>query len=526
MGGEDETSESIEAIRRHLSSGDPGRALRGCDAILAVRPRDVEALHLRGLALRATGRAGEAAASFERALDIAPGIAVLHTCLGNAYKALGRLGDAIESHRRAVECSPDFAGAWSNLGGTLLEAGQPKAAVHSLQQAVRIQPASAELHHNLGRIQIDARDLPGAVLALSRAIELDPAHVPARITCGSALRRLGQLDRALEVLDGAVRLAPGHADAHWNRALVLLMRGDYAEGWAEYEWRRSIADMRIERFSVPDWDGAPLAGRTLLVHAEQGMGDTFQFARFALAVAERGPGQVILRCPARLAELLGGLLGDVRVVASDQPVPAFDVHAPLLSLPHLLGVDGGGLASPMPYLGPDPGRISRWRARIDPVLGLRVGVCWQGNPGYEADHERSMPLDRLLPLSRLPGVSLVSLQKGHGREQLAAFQGAIHDLGSELDEGPHAFAATAAVIAQLDLLVCTDTALPHLAGALGKEVWLLLPAVPDWRWMLTGDRCPWYPSMRLFRQHQPGDWDGVVGRVADALIHRNDPHTA
>ena len=525
MGDEGRSAVTIDDVKRLLTTGDPQGALHASRSLLAAQPDHLEAIHLGGLALRALGRTEEAVASFAQALAIAPGAAVIHTCQGNALKALGRFDEAIAAHRRAVACSPGFAEAWSNLGGTLLEAGQPTAATQILTKATRLQPANADLRHNLGRVLVDAGDAAGAERELTRAIELDPTHTEARVTLGSVLRRLGRLDQAIEVLDEAIRLAPSGATAHWNRSLALLMRGNFTEGWAEYEWRRRMPDMRIDRIDAPAWDGSPLGGRTLLVHAEQGLGDTIQFTRFAPVVTRsRGPGSVVLRCPAKLRALLGGVVGEVHVVADDQPTPAFDVHAPLMSLPHLLGVGPDELATRTPYLRPDPDRSARWRSRIGSRSGVRVGVCWQGSPTYLADRERSLPLHQFLPLSQLPGVELISLQKGPGRAQLADFHGAIDDLGAGMDEGPDAFADTAAALEHLDLLVCSDTAIPHLAGALGKETWLLLAHVPDWRWMLHGDRCPWYPTMRLFRQTRPGDWEGVLGRVADALSQRMVGH--
>jgi len=527
MGDEDGSAATLEEIRRLLTGGDPGGALLACETLLAEQPQHVEALHLQGLALRATGRLDEAVASFGKALAVAPGAAVVHTCQGNAYKALGQLDDAIAAHRRAVACRPDFAEAWSNLAAAQLAASCPGEAAESAEQAVRLLPGNAALRHNLGRILVDAGQLERAERELGRAVELDPRHLPARVTHGSVLRRLGRLDRAVEVLDGAIRHAPDHADAHWNHALALLMRGDHAEGWAEYEWRRRIPDMRIERFDAPAWDGSPLDGRTLLVHAEQGLGDAIQFARFAgVALEARGPAEVVLRVPPRLVALFGGLRGVSRVVGADRPAPPFDVHAPLMSLPHLLQIDLGGLAHSVPYLVPDADEVARWRARIGAGPALRVGICWQGSPTYLADRERSLPLRHFRPLAELRSVRLFSLQKGPGLEQLPDLGGRIDDLGAELDEGPDAFTDTAAALESLDLLVCSDTAIPHLAGALGKEVWLLLPHVPDWRWMLGGDRCPWYPSMRLFRQSAPGDWTAVIERVARALQARLEPESA
>jgi len=275
----------------------------------------------------------------------------------------------------------------------------------------------------------------------------------------------------------------------------------------------------MPRASGPLWDGAPLAGRRLLLRAEQGLGDTIQFARYARAAARSGP--VALECPAALARLLSQSGLCEAVVARGEDV-AFDVEAALMSAPFLLdpGLEcAGGM---VPYLSAEPDRVCRWARRLDAARGLKVGVCWQGNPAYRADRVRSIPLARFLPLAGIPGVTLVSLQKGPGADQLAGLpsDSGIMDFGAALDEGSDAFVDTAAVMANLDLVVTSDTAAAHLAGALGIETWLALAFAPDWRWGRAGETTPWYPAMRLFRQGAPGDWDGVFAKIARELAAR------
>ncbi len=541
-------------VRALIAAGDLAAAESAC-AALAEAGADADALFTLGALRLQTGRAAEALPPLERAVALAPGAAQVqlalglarhgagqhdgavealqaaatldpasapsHTNLGNALKALGRYDEAALAHREALRLQPAFAEGWSNLGSTWLDAGRPAEAVRAMARAADLAPAHPEMQFNLGRACLADDDPHGAETALRRTLELAPTHVHAAVALGSALKGQGRLDDAVAALRHAVTLDRDHADAHWNLALALLMRGDWGEGWAEYEWRLRIPDMCVEPFDAPAWEGSPLAGRTLLVHAEQALGDAIQFARFAIA-AQRTGGRVVLRCPDKLCALLGGLTGDVALAPAGEPPPPFDVHAPLMSLPHLLDTPGEGLATDHPYLAADPARAKPWLTRIGRGRRLRVGIGWQGSPTYLADHQRSMPLRHLLPLLRSPHVRTFSLQKGFGSEQLAELPGdvEVEDLGPDLDEGPDAFVDTAAVLSALDLLVCTDTALPHLAGALGVPVWMLLPHVPDWRWALAGERTPWYPSMRLIRQRSPGDWEGTMRDVMRAIADR------
>jgi Flp pilus assembly protein TadD len=508
---------TIDEVRALIAAGRLDEAESACQRLLGHEPDHADALLTLGALRLQGGRPADAVTPLRRAAALAPAAAVVHSALGNALKALGRFDEALAAHGEALRLQPGFAEGWSNLGATWLARGDPERAVEAMARAAALKPDHAELQFNLGRTRLAVDDLAGAETSLRRVLELSPGHVHARVALGTTLKGLGRLDEAIQALRLVTAVAPDHADGHWNLALALLMRGDWTEGWAEYEWRRRIPTFAIERFDQPDWDGTPLRGRTLLVHAEQALGDAIQFARFAEVATRRG-GPVVLRCPGKLVSLLGGLRGDVRVVPGDAPPPPFDVQAPLMSLPHLLAVTGSDLAAHDPYLAPNPDLASRWSARIGTGGGLRIGIGWQGSPSYLADHQRSMPLHHLLPLARLPGVRLFSLQKGHGSDQLEEMPACVEidDLGAELDTGPEAFVDTAAAVTALDLLVCTDTALPHLAGALGVPVWLLLPHVPDWRWGLHGEACPWYPGMRLLRQATPGDWDGVVERaVAD-----------
>jgi hypothetical protein len=274
-------------------------------------------------------------------------------------------------------------------------------------------------------------------------------------------------------------------------------------------------------YDRPRWDGAPLAGRTILLHAEMGLGDTLQFVRYADAVRRRG-GRVILACQRPLARLLDGCPGVDLLVPQDAPPPPFDVYAPLMSLPGLLGTTADAIPAPVPYLAADPDLVARWRGAVAGDDALKVGVAWQGNPQHPKDRERSFPLAALAAVAAVPGVRLYSLQKGPGAEQLADphLPFTVHDLGGRLDEEAGPFRDTAAVLTLLDLVIAADSALAHLAGALAVPAWVALPMAADWRWMVARDDTPWYPTLRLFRQAAWGDWGGVFDRMAAALRER------
>jgi len=315
-----------------------------------------------------------------------------------------------------------------------------------------------------------------------------------------------------------VQIDPGIADAHWNRALAWLLTGNFAQGWPAYEWRWKTTQLTPPSFPQPCWDGSPLAGRTILLYSEQGLGDTLQFIRFAPLVQQRA-GRVIVLCQDSLLPLLANFPGVAQVVGHDAPLPAFEVQAALLSLPGLLGTTLETIPASVPYLTVPTELIEQGRQHLSGAGPFSVGIVWQGNPRHPKDRRRSVPLVAFEPLAQVEGVHLVSLQEGAGAEQLAALAGrfAVQDVGSRLSGD---WAETAAVLQNLDLVICVDTALAHCAGALGVPVWLALPFAPDWRWLLGRPDSPWYPTMRLFRQDTSGDWQGVFARLAAALRER------
>ena len=485
-------------------------------AAVAFRPLDAAAHHNLGRVLLRAGRLADAAASFGVAAALDHGSAAARADLGLAFARLGRTAEAVVAFREALWRAPGDADAHANLGTALAALGQRNAAVAAFTEAIRLRPDHADAYSNLG-VTLAAMDRTDeAAAACAAAIRFRPDHANAHANLGLALIALGRFEEAIAAFARAIAIEPRHPNANLNLALVLLLLGRFERGWEAYE-HRGLASRNggAQRASaLPQWRGEPLDGRTVLLHAEQGLGDTIQFARYAPLVARRGAGRVLLLVQAPLRRLLAGLPGVDGLLMPGEALPPFDLHCPLLSLPGVFRTALDTVPAEIPYLRPEPGAAARWRERLTPLHGLRVGLVWSGNPGHTDDRNRSVPFEALSPLWRVPGVSWVGLQVGQrAGDPRRAGDSAVHDLSPALGD----FAETAAAIAALDLVVTVDTAVAHLAGALGQPVWLLLPRVPDWRWLLGREDSPWYPTARLFRQERPGDWAGVIGRVTAEL---------
>ena len=613
----------------HHRAGQIADAVQLYDAILAVSPRDGEALHLAGvaagaqgdpvhavrlirqaLAVRETadtwcnlglslgqlGRHAEAIDGYHRALAVAPDHVAALNNLGVSLDALRRFPEAVDAYQRAIDAAPGYAAALGNMGNTLLAMGRPDEARDAYERALVHEPgrpramlgkalralgrgaeATAAFRHDAERRPDDPQALNGLAAALSdqagapaddaaaaaqrldrwgeavttchRVLALRPDDPEALRTLGVALAALDRLEEseaalrqalallpaeasgyhnlavtlqaqhrpveALAVLDLAAALDPGNAQIHHQRATILLRLGRFAEGWEAYEWRFQIGQTSDVHAKFADralWRGEPLDGRTILLMPEQGFGDAIQFVRYAALVAARG-GRVLLGVEPPLARLWAGLPGVAALVPLGEALPPFDVYCPLLSLPRVFETDLASLPAAIPYLTADAGSVSHWRQLLGHgAPGLRVGIVWAGNPAHPTDQQRSLPLAALAPLWDLPGIVWFSLQVG---PQAAALgPGAkLVNLAPQLTD----FAETAAAIMALDLVIAADTAVAHLAGALGKPVWVLLPSIADWRWLVTGESSPWYPTMRLFRQDARRSWQPVIAAVVAAL---------
>lgn len=491
-------------------------ALSSYDRALAARPDDAETRFNRGVTLHELKRFERAIESYDAALAARPDYAEALSNRGDALRQLGRLADALESYDRALATRPDYAEALSNRGNVLTALRRFDDALESYDGALRLCPDDPSTLSNRA-VTLQALDrLDEALANCDRALTLRADLIEAWINRASVLQELRRFDEALASYDRAIAIAPDNAAAQTNRALLLLLTGDFAKGWPAYKWRRQLPGSVERGFAQPEWAGEDLTGQRLLLHAEQGFGDTIQFARYATMAAQRGA-DVVLEVQPSLAPLLGELCG-VRVVAAGRdPLPACDLHCPLLSLPHVFATSPSTIPRRVPYIAAPADRIAAWAQRL-PTDGMRIGLAWSGHPENVRDHERSIAFERLAPLINLPGTRFISLQKDIRAADEAPFRrcGSVIDLSGDLRD----FADTAAVIAQLDLVITVDTAVAHLAGAMGKPLWLLLPRVPDFRWLLDQSTSPWYPTARLFRKGQVDTWEDVIAAVAAELAVR------
>ncbi len=419
--------------------------------------------------------------------------------------------EAIEHYEKALIFSPDLAEAHNNLGVILQSQRDALQAERHFRSAMGLMEDYPEAHNNLGNALQDQGRFEEAIVPYQRALQLRPDYLDAFKHLGNALRAVGRLDEAIACYTKALRLSPDHLLLHMSRAMVWIQMGDFRRGWTECEWRLQAEDSPVPRFSQPVWDGSALDGQPILIHAEQGLGDTIQFIRYVPMIAARG-GRVIVACWPSMRRIIESCPGMAEVVTSGDPLPRFACHAPVLSLPRIFGTTLDTIPAQVPYLSVDANRLARWRHELADPASFKVGLVWQGNPGHSRDRERSFRLAQLEPLARVAGVQLFSLQKNAGVEQLAEVESRfeVTDLGSRLDD----LIDTAAVMINLDLVVSPDSSPAHLAGALGVPVWTALPYMADWRWMTDRDDSPWYPTMRLIRQRRFGDWDELFQRLA------------
>ncbi|HWZ62310.1 MAG TPA: tetratricopeptide repeat-containing glycosyltransferase family protein [Steroidobacteraceae bacterium] len=490
-------------------------ALASFDAALALAPQSAELCNSRGNALRRLQRLPEALASYERALALQPQLALAHSNRGLVLQALGRYRDAAESYERALALQPNFAEAHNNLGAVQSELGEPAAALASYRRALELRPALTGAHGNLGNALRDLERPAEALAEFERALLEAPDSAVNHCHRGNALFDLGRLRQAIAAYDRALELEPRYAQAHFNKSVCLLLAGDLSQGLPLYEWRKELKGARAPQPAAPVWNGTQdLSGRTLFIYADQALGDTLQFCRYA-QLAERRGAHVILSVQPQLTELLSSLGGAIRIVSAAEPPPACDYQSALLSLPLAFATTLSDVPASVPYLSPDPRRVAAWGERLGNA-GFKVGIAWQGSR-HRIDVGRSVPLAMFAPLAAIPGVRLISLQK---EEEGAPGELPLELPGRDFDAGSQAFLDTAALMQHLDLVITSDTAVAHLAGALGRPAWVALKYLPDWRWLLERSDSPWYPSLRLFRQSRIGDWDSVFTSIRRELETR------
>ena len=495
-------------------------ALVTFENVLAIDSNVAEAHYNRGNVLRDLRRLEEALAAYDQALALRPDFVLALNNRGWVLKELTRYSEALAAYDKVLAIKPDHGMTLHNRAALLSDLRRFDEALVSLDTLVSLQPENADVLNNRGVALKFLNRAEEALTSYNKALALNPDHVQALGNRGVLLQGLRRFDEALADFQRALAVKPNHPEAHWDMAFFRLLRGDFAVGWQEAEWRWEKKEIvpRKRNFPQPLWLGKEsLSGKTILLHAEQGIGDTIQFCRYAPLVAKKGA-HIILEVQPALASLVAGIkpsIDKLDVVAKGESLPHFDFHCPLMSLPLAFGTTERTIPADVPYLHATDDAIARWKERLGRSPSLRVGLVWAGNPAHTNDRNRSIPLERFAPLLSLPGVEFISLQKTASPDDMKALRdhGSVLDLGAELRD----FTETAAIVSQLDLMVSVDTAAAHLAGAMGKPVYLLLPFMPDWRWLLDRDDSPWYPTARLFRQKVPGRWDDVVSRITEAV---------
>jgi tetratricopeptide (TPR) repeat protein len=529
-------------------------ALESYDAALALAPDHAEALYNRGITLRRLGRLDDSLASHDLALSLHSDHAEALVSRAITLHELKRLDEALTSYDRAILLQADHAKAFVNRGAVLHELGRSDDALQSFERALALEPRDVEALTNSGVVLHDLARYDEALASHDRAVAVRPDDAAALNNRGVTLHKLGRLDEALASFDSALAARPGYAaafanrggtlydlkrfdealasadraialqadyaDAHFLKSLSSLVTGDFARGWAEYEWRGSAPIARLTRRDLPQpcWFGDDeIAGKTILLHSEQGLGDSIQFCRYVPMVAARGA-RVVLEVEQPLRGLMQGLVGTAEIITKGDPLPDVDIRCPLPSLPLAFKTRLQTIPADVPYLSVPQDVMASWRSLLgnerSPKIGPRIGLCWAGNPKHVRDRERSMELRHLRPLLDV-GATFVSLQRDlrAGEAEILA-QGGVLDFSTRLGD----FADTAALVSQLDLVISVDTSVAHLTGALGKPVWILLTHAPDWRWLLDRDDSPWYPTARLFRQDDGRQWNGTIALLREALV--------
>lgn len=507
--------QTLALVEHQFNTGQLAAAEQSCQDLVQQFPPHPDSLKMMGLIAYRWQRTAEAIAYFQQALELAPDDMTLYVNLGNAYLRQGKAAKAIPLYRQAAHRSGNPT-IYNNLGVALKSENRYAEAIAYYQQALDQNPNYADTHYNLANALRDQRQFEQATHHYRRAVAIRPDYGDAWNNLGNVLKDQNQLEEAIACYRRAIDLHPQHASAHHNLGYALLLAGNLLEGFAEYEWRWRVKGFKPPRdCPQPQWDGSAISGKAILLHTEQGFGDTIQFIRYAKALADQGA-IVIVECRKPLVRLLQGAPGVAHVVARGQPLPAFEVQISLMSLPHLLHTTLETLPAQTPYLTPSVPLREPIQRVLSHAAGLKVGIVWAGSPTHRNDPNRSCSFAYFWALLRTPGVQFFSLQLGDRSTDIAHFCDAhwpLNTLSPHLDD----FADTAAAIAQLDLVITVDTAVAHLAGALGKPVWVLLPYAPDWRWMLNRSDSPWYPTMRLFRQLSHGNWTTVFAEVRDAL---------
>jgi tetratricopeptide (TPR) repeat protein len=497
-------------------------ALTKLDRALALVTNYVEAHNNRGNALKGLKRFDEALTAYERALALNPHFAEAHNNRGDALRALKRFDEALAEYDRAIALKPDFAEAYNNRGHALKELKRLEESLADCDRAIALQPDDAHAYSNRSSVLRHLWRLDEAMASSQKALELNPDYAEAFVNQGCVFFVRRQLAQAQACFDRAIARDPGNAEVYWNKALAALQAGDFAAGWELYEARQQNAQLKGEARNFPQaqWSGnEDLTDKTLLIHAEQGYGDTLQFCRYAPRAAEKAA-HVVIEAPSALLPLLATLNGEYSFVAFGDPLPAFDYHCPIMSLPRAFHTTLDTIPADVPYLFADPARQQVWRTTLGEKTVPRIGLAWSGQTAHPNDAKRSLQLAQLAPLLELP-FAFHCLQK-EIRPADAARLKDFSQLRIHAD-ALHDFADTAALVAEMDLVIAVDTSLAHLAGALGKPLWLMLSWAGEWRWLQDRTDSPWYPTATLFRQPVLDDWSDVLATMMARLQAQQIP---
>ncbi len=475
----------------------------------------IEAHNNLGVAFHYQRKLDKSIDCYRKALNIKPHTPEVHNNMGNALKDMGKFEEAIACYEKTVKIKPDYAEAWFNMGNTCHDMNEPNNAASCFQKALEIKPDYAEAYFNMGNVYHELDRISEAINCYRKVLQLKPEYTDAYDNMGKAYQDMGKLEAALSCYENTLRIEPENADAHFDRSLVLLLNGNFKKGWQEYEWRFLRSEWKRTypyHFNKPHWDGSSFSGKRLFIHSEQGLGDTIHFIRYLPMVKSLG-GAVIFEAKKPLLNLFQDFPGIDELLEWSSVKKAdtkFDFYLPLLSIPYIFGTTKQTIQAKVPYIYADPGAIEYWRDYMKEP-GFKVGLVWAGSPTNNDDRNRSCELKNFFPLSQIPEVQLYGLQKGADAAQVNGLPEnmTVTNLGEKFKD----FSDTAGVIENLDLVISVDTATAHLAGAMGKPIWTLLPFAPDWRWMLNRETTPWYPTMRLFRQPNRGNWEAVFQQV-------------
>ncbi len=505
----DAVNDMLKQAFEAFGQGKYARADELCAKITESMRNHYGAIHLRGLIAQRQANLPRAIELMRESIRLAPQMGEFHNNLGETLRAAGDQAGAKQAYLKAIELSPQSAEAYSNLGNALRSEMKIEEAIAAYQKAISIAPSLAVAHHNLAEILQELGKTDEAIAAYEKAIAARSDYVKPMIGLGVALMSQRKPFDAIEWYRKAIELEPNNAEAHWNLSLALLLTAQWDEGWKEYEWRWRTQELTPRNFHQPMWNGQDLRGKRVLIHAEQGLGDTIQFVRYAATLAERGA-TVILECQKQLAEVLATTFGVSQVIRQGDPLPEFDYHVPLSSFPHCFGTTLQTIPAKVPYISVPASSRQDFPGLTQAGGKFKIGLVWAGALGKGTLATRTMSLKHLKPLTEIDHTTYFSLQL-NGTPEIASN-------GLEMFDWGFNFTDIAAAIARLDLVITVDTSIAHLAGAMGAKVWTLLPYAPDFRWLLDRDDSPWYPTMRLFRQTRPGQWNDVIDRVTKALM--------